>query len=122
MPIRILRKRTAILHRFDPSTSGYTETGDYVDGTRTSCPIRCSIQPAMEGAYQKVLPEGVREKDCRVIHTKEELITGSEAKASKADYLEFDGDVFEVFKVHEWYGASRLTHFQALVIRRDKIT
>lgn len=120
--MRILKKHTATLHRFDSSNSGFTETGDFIEGARVSSVIKCSIQPAQEGATQRVLPEGVRLKDCRVVHTREELVASSEINKVKADYLEFDGAMFEVFEVYEWYGVERLTHYQALVIRRNKIT
>lgn len=119
--MRLLSKTPAILHRHT-GNGYYTEDGDWEEGGVKTSNIRCSFQPAFRsGIYQKTLPDGIHQKDCRSVYTRTELITGSEKEVINSDYLTVNGHEYEVYEVQEWFAANKLTHYQALVIRRDKL-
>lgn len=102
----------------------YNEKGDWVHGSTTHSEIVCSIQPPFgsDGYTQYNLPDGVTLKDCKNIYTKTLLRTGSEYDKIEADTLVINGMSYEVFSVDEWFsGTGRLSHYKALVIRKDKI-
>ena len=121
--MRILRKDSALRKR--RCTNWYfDEGGNKVEGPLESCvPIRCCIQPESYGAKtQKDLPEGVRERDCRLIYTHEVLIAASEFDNTDADILHFEGRDFEVFECSPWNGAGRIVAWEVTVIRKDVLT
>lgn len=119
--MRLLNKTQITLKRH--YGDGYwLDDGTWVEGGLQSTTIRGSVQPAFKsGIYQKTLPEGVRQKDCRDVYTKTELIEGSEKEQINSDYLVINGLEYEVYEVQEWWGAKGLSHYNALVIRRDKL-
>lgn len=119
--MRLLSKTAAILHRHS-GNGYYKEDGSWDEGGYKSHNIRCSFQPAFRGGiYQKTLPEGIHQKDCREVYTRTELLTGSEKDVINSDYLTINGAEYEVYEVQEWFGANKLSHYKALIIRRDKL-
>lgn len=119
--MKLLSKFTVTLHRHTGVSAGYDENGDYSEGDLTESQIPCSIQPSFQGIIHKNLPEGVRSKDCRTIHTETLLLTGEEDSAVRADYITYDGVQYEIFDLRPWRGVRRLKHYEAVMIRRDKI-
>lgn len=119
--MRLINKTPAILHRH-LGTGYWDEDGSWKEGGIKTFDIRCSFQPAFRsGIYQKVLPEGIHEKDCRDLYTRTELKVGNEYEEINSDYLTIKGKIYEVYEVEEWEGARNLTHYKALLIRRDKL-
>lgn len=117
--MRILRKHNAKLIRYTKKGK-YDENGKWVKGsTIKSIPLKCCIQPVFNLTQQLDLPEGVREKDCRVIWTHENLIGASEATKNEADIIEYEGLTFEVYDVGYWNGAGRIKATEAVIVRKD---
>lgn len=119
--MRILRKDSAVLIRQD--TPGiWDENGKYIPGTDgTPETIPCAIQPDFGGRDQVDLPEGVRERDARIIYTETLLQGASEQDGVDADVLQVDGKDFEVFNIRRWFGPARIRAYKVVVIRRDKL-
>lgn len=119
--MKLLSKFTVTLRRHTGVSAGYDENGDFFEGDITESQIVCSVQPSFQGIIYKNLPEGVRSKDCRTIHTEVQLFTGEEDEAVRADYLVIDGIEYEIYELRPWRGVRRLKHYEAVAIRRDKI-
>jgi len=125
--MRILHKHDATLVRFN-DVGYWDDNGEWVDSIAESItPIKCCIQPEFSGAkVQRDLPEGVMEKDCRIVWTHTLLKASSELDEEQADVLRFadpnsnavERD-FEVFELNPWNGAGRIVAWEATVIRRD---
>lgn len=72
---------------------GYDSTGNVVDGTLTTLLIVASVQP-YSGRELKVLPEGARTSDVRVIDTETPL-----QESPIPDHIVIRGDDYAIFKV-----------------------
>lgn len=119
--MRILRKHRAELIRYD-SKGYYDENGRWVRGTDSKPePLLCCIQPNFKKDGQKDLPEGVSEKDCRIIWTETELKGASEYGNIEADIVRYQGQDFEVFDADHWYGAGKINAWEGLIIKKDKL-
>jgi hypothetical protein len=118
--MRLLSKHVAILKRYGTGGS-YDEFGKFTDGAYTETPnFLCSFQPAFRSGYiTQNLPEGVDAKDCKLIYSHQELLTGDEQKNISADVLEFRGEDYEIFMSNPWDGAGRIVAWEALGIRKD---
>ena len=120
--MRLLNKEKATLLRVDPENKGYYDSGGKWINTqiRTASTISCTIQPYTALSFQKKLPEGVSQKDCRVIWTETDLQIGSEYSFTEADIIRFNGIDFEVFEVGYWNGPRRIKGCNAILVRKDK--
>lgn len=119
--MRILRKHDAELKRYT-SKGGYNEDGEWVEGTtQTTTAIKCCIQPVFNLTRQLDLPEGVREKDCRVLWTHEDLVGSSEVGSVEADIIIYQGKEYEVHDTGDWNGGGRILATEAVIVRRDKL-
>lgn len=118
--MRLLRKHTAQLIRH--TISGYyDDDGDWVAGAGdTPTELKCCIQPDYQLSRRVTLPEGVREKDCRIIWTHSDLIGSTEVGAVEADVVVYKGLEFIIWDVGEWDGAHNVAT-EALMIRKDRI-
>jgi len=120
--MKLLRKHQATLIRFDGDGYWDEATEDWVKGGTTSSPLVCNVQPQFsQGIEQKKLPEGIRQKDVREIRTTTELLESSEKDGINADVITFQGIDYEVFEVREWLAGCKLSHYEATVIRKDKL-
>lgn len=118
--MRLLNKHPATLYRH--SEGEWSLDGTWNEGSLESTEIRGNFQPSFRGGtFQKVLPSGVQHKDMSTFYTKTLLKTGDDNTKTNADYLTVFGKHYEVFEVDPWYAADRLSHYQALLIRRDKL-
>jgi hypothetical protein len=119
--MRLLRKHKVTLSR-QTSTGIWNEDGTCSE-TRTDVIIHCLVQPTFAGSqYQKILPSGVHQKDCREIYTHHKLIITDERSQIKSDYITFEGKQYEIFENNEWDSSTgRLTHHRAKMIRRDAL-
>lgn len=97
------------------TTAGAYVTGRFVAGTTTTDSLDLCIQP-LGGRDLKILPEGRRADDTRVVYSLTELRTTSPAGA--ADKLTIDGEVWEVFHVDPWLPLRpSVNYYRALVGR-----
>jgi hypothetical protein len=115
--MRILNQCVFTRIRSDGS-SGFNEEGEWIEGTFKRKPFRGSIQPLGEKSreVQHALPEGVILDDVRVVYTDEiDLRTGNDRTGLRADDVEFRGEIFEVFKVDQWFGVRQLSHYKAYI-------
>lgn len=72
---------------------GYDSSGNVIDGILITFPIVASVQP-YAGRYLKVLPEGTRTSDVRVIDTDVAL-----QESPIPDHIVIRGDDYSIFKV-----------------------
>lgn len=118
--MNLLKRHSATLLR--ASTLGtYNALGEWQAPTRTSSQLLCNIQPCNALSMQRKLPEGVSDRDCRDIWTKTRLYYGSDNPNQLADYIQYEGHIFEVFEVAHWNGPRKLNGFHGLLIKRDKV-
>lgn len=118
--MRLLKKHTAQLIRH--TISGYyNDDGEWIAGAGdTPVTLKCCIQPAPQLSMRVTLPEGVREKDCRVIWTHSDLIGSTEVGAVEADIVIYKDLEYLIWDVGEWDGA-HITATEALMIRKDRL-
>ncbi len=124
--MKALNKQPFIRNR---SEGGYyTQSGKWVDGDTISLDIRGSLQPvgALAQEIQRVLPEGIRMDDVRVLYTRTDVRTGNDRTGTEADDILFSNtltgrdEVYEVFRVDPWTALHKLSHFKAYVFLKDK--
>lgn len=78
------------------------DNGRVVPSANTSVvPIIASIQPAT-GRDLMRLPEGRRSIETRVVYTVTKLLTGYSGAPHEADWIDFDGQTWEVQHVEQW--------------------
>lgn len=93
--------------------------GRYASGASTLAQtITACIQP-LSGRDLKVLAEGQRADETRVIYTETELRTRH--PSDNPDRVVIDGEAWEVFRVERWEGFGT-THYRALVSRLTPTT
>lgn len=119
--MRILRKHSALLLR-SGSSGAFDEGGKWVEGIApVPVEIPCCIQPDFDSTLKKFLPDGVHEKDCRVIYTEYQLQGASEESKVVADKLQFEGKTFEVVEIQSWQGAGRIKAWMVVCVRVDEL-
>lgn len=124
MALKLLSKQQATLRRFNDDTNSgggtYNEDGDWVSATHTDSMFRCCIQPDYKGNKRMIEVDGVRTEDYRTILTKTRLRSMEDNVSGQADEIFLKGNWYEVAKVQEWDGAAKLSHFEVMVVRKDK--
>ena len=124
--MKALNKQPFIRNR---SEGGYYDLdGKWIDGDVVSVDIRGSLQPmgGLAQEIQRVLPEGIRMDDVRVLYTRSEVRTGNDRTGTEADDILYSNiltgrdEVYEVFRVDPWVALHRLSHFKAYVFLKDK--
>lgn len=118
--MRLLRRHTAQLIRH--TISGYyNDDGDWVGGAGdTPVELKCCIQPITQLSQRVTLPEGVSEKDTRLIWTRTELSGATEVGSVEADVVVYKGLDYVIWDVGEWEGA-HLSATEAIMIRKDRL-
>lgn len=91
--------------------SGSFTQGRYTPGTLALLTITASVQP-VRGRDLRVLPEGQRAEDTRVVYTTTELRTRTDS--TEPDRVSIGGEPFNVFRVEKW-DAFGTTHYRAFV-------
>lgn len=119
--MRLLRKHKATLKRSSEGFWGID--GSYQASLPDETIIRGSVQPKFRGSeFQKSLPEGIHDKDCKTMYTETELFVGSEKEQRVSDTIVFMNKEYEVYEVEEWFsGTNRLSHYKVIMIRKDKL-
>lgn len=118
--MRLLKKHTAQLIRH--TVSGYyDDAGNWVAGAGdTPVTLKCCIQPDFKLSRRVTVPEGVREKDCRIIWTHTDLIGSTEVGSIEADVVVYQDLEYVIWDVGEWNGA-HIIATEALMIRKDRV-
>lgn len=78
--------------------------------------VTASIQPA-SGKDMLRLPEGRRANETRVLFTATQLYTGDEGLDYEADFVEVDGEVWEISHVEDWLQWAGLAGFYRCIIQ-----
>lgn len=108
----LLRKRTG---------GEYNEDGDWVTGDHVfELNFPCCIQPYTEISEKINLPEGVTEKDCRVMWTHANVLIANEIKQLESDEIRYNGTLYVVYKEGEWNNR-RIKASEAVLIKKDKL-
>lgn len=119
--MRSLRKHRVTLKR-SVGKGSYNEDGIWVDAvTFSEEEIRCCLQPFKDGSVKQFLPEGVMEKDSKVLITETKLIGSSEESNTQNDIIIIDGVDYDVFQIENWNGLSRIRAYYTILIRSDKL-
>jgi len=124
--MKALNKQPFIRRRSDGGY--YNEEGKWINGDLTDLDIRGSLQPIgnLAQEIQRVLPEGVRMDDVRVLYTRTEVRVGNDRTGVEADDIIFynpfveRNEVYEVFRVDPWFALHRLSHFKAYIFLKDR--
>ncbi len=92
--------------------------GRPVEGTTTTVPTVCNVQPVLKSSDTLLIPEADKSKACLKVYT-----MGDELKALKeggngwaADQFYWKGDLYEVMKVIP-YEMGVLDHYKAICMR-----
>lgn len=116
----VLNTHTINIERFVQG-EGYWLDGKYIEGSITTIPVKCSLQPYSDGFSQKDLPDGQRLSGSYLVFTQTELIALDEILDNRPDEFELNGIRYECFKIEPWVGFSLNTsHYQCLFTRKDK--
>lgn len=123
----MLRYRTNLtVYRIKKGTSYLSEDGDWIEGTGSDVeeiPIKCSLQPYVNGNEQRDLPDGIRATDARYIFTKTEILQADDRTQIAADEVEIDGVRYECDRVKPFVGFGLITdHYECVFIRKDKLS
>lgn len=124
--MKALNKQAFVRQRSDGGY--YTPEGEWINGDLTNLNIRGTLQPIgnLAQEIQRVLPEGVRMDDVRVLYTVTELRVGNDRTGIEADNVIYSNpltsrdEVYEVFRVDPWVALHRLSHFKAFVFLKDR--
>lgn len=118
--MRLLRKHTAELIRHTAS-GYYNDDGDYIEGVGdTPESFKCCIQPDRKRIERVTTPDGVRDRDSRVIYSVTELKGASEVGAKEADIVRYNNLDYVVWDTAPWDGAHH-KFTEAVMIRKDQI-
>jgi hypothetical protein len=77
-----------------------------------------SVQP-LNGRDKEMLPEGRRQSHTYKLYTKEQLYVSDDRAGQKADHVEIDGEMFEVFMSEKERGLD-LDHYKSFAARLNK--
>lgn len=119
--MRLLRQRTIPLYR-TPVTGGYDEEGTWVEGTKRTMKLTCSVQPFESGIHAHKELQGVRTSSVVQLYTKAGLRSPSENYLTEGDLVDpfCDGVLYQVYRVQPWQGAtSRTSHTRAYAYKLD---
>lgn len=108
----ILGQRTVQRLRATPGTRG--ADGRWVAGAFVSAPILAGVQP-MPARVRAALPEGLRERDGRVLFTRADVQPASQFSGAAADRFLIDGVMFEAIDVETWPAV--IAHNRVVVVR-----
>ena len=119
--MKLLRKTSLVALRYAADSSEYDDNYNWIKGTPTETPFKCSLQPMNRGQDVKILPEGVSAKDAYIVLTKTELLEDDEFLKQKADEVEIRGRIFKIHNVSPWVGNGlKSDHYRCILIRNDK--
>lgn len=111
----------SVITRFATGTYTVTRTaaggntaGRYTAGATSTFSIVASVQP-VTGRYLRVLAEGQRADEARLIFTSTELRTRT--PTNEPDLLAVDGETWEVFRVNRWQHLGE-THYVVMASRK----
>ena len=117
--IKLLRTSTLTITRFDAQPE-LLESGKYSGVTTSTFDIQCSLQP-FKGIAQKVLPDGYKADDARLVYTQTKLNTTSQFTKVQADETQIDGLTYECFLVEDWNQFNLSTdHYRCIFVRKDQ--
>lgn len=108
----ILGQEPVTLRRFVAQTIGTDGRPEAQAGTPTT--ILASVQP-LNGKELALLPEGERQRDQKKIYTVSEIRTADQNTGIPADWIEFDGEVWEVHQVEN--ERSVVPHYKGRIVR-----
>jgi len=104
-----------VTRRRYPAPTSWTG-GRAVAGTPTDTAILASVQPSPGGEQLQHLPEGLRQRIALLAFTESDLRTADQADGTPADELVYQGDVYQVERVHRW--TELLPHLEAYLSRK----
>lgn len=98
------------------SAAGGYVSGRWSAGATSTFDVTASIQPVkLRHDELQHLPEGDRNRSAIRVYTATELHSESEAGGTLADFVTWDGEQWEIFKVDIW--TLGITHYKALALR-----
>lgn len=120
--MKLLNKTSLNVYRLSGSGGYQDANGNWVEGSETIVPIKCSLQPFRNGDSQRDLPEGIRSDEVYVVYTKTPILSADDRTKRKADEIEIQGVRFECFFAENWnwYGLNS-DHYKAVFIKKDKL-
>lgn len=104
---------TSLVQSFLTSPTGYVVTrtqrgttfrGRTSLGAQSTLTINASVQP-IKGNDLKLLPEGRRSEESRVVYTDTQLLIGGYEQPTEADVVTIDGEDWEAHHVEVWRDA-----------------
>ncbi len=110
----IARFATATSYTVTRVAAGSTTAGRYTAGASSSVTIVGSVQP-VTGRLLKVLAEGQRADEARVLYTTTQLFTRT--PTNEPDRVTIDSELWEVFRVDRWQHFGE-THYIVMLSRK----
>ena len=90
----LIYRNPLTIYRVKKGTSYLDEDGNWIEGSGgdvEEIPIKCSLQPYVNGNEQQELPDGIRATDARYVFTKTEILQADDREQIEADETEIDG-------------------------------
>ena len=121
----LIYRNPLTIYRVKKGTSYLDEDGNWIEGSGgdvEEIPIKCSLQPYVNGNEQQELPDGIRATDARYVFTKTEILQADDREQIEADETEIDGVRYECSRVKPFVGYGlRSDHYECVFIRKDKL-
>ena len=113
-PSSLLKKRTFnILRRSKPTTP---IRGFYEPPAPTTVPILALVYPTLNKDVVDILPEALRKRKVIRIFSDIELKEQSKTDSFEADQLNYDNELYVVFRVGAWINVSGFSGYEAYAV------
>ncbi len=114
--MRLMNTHSVVFTRTGTPTEKprFNSTGRAVHPDETSeITATGSLQPYSTMNNRLPLPEGVREEDCRIFYSKDDLRTVEQFNNNLADKAEIEGKWYKVMRKGPWQGfKTRVDHYE----------